>query len=411
MERPTGCAQLDEEIYALGRPERDAQSSRDEQLARSINEDEHAQAGALFECECCFGDFTWEDITVCTNGHFFCHGCLDRSVKEALYGQGGCLFREKGSVHCISSVALPACQGFVASTLLPQALPTETFDRLEQRFSRDQLQSSGLPLVHCPACTYAVVDTSMLPPLRPTAMGTLVLLVMFIVRLFSQYFLVLVPLHLSIFTYLWSTRSKPYGMVLGTARTWVMDAMTRVRRRRIGVPMIFKCENPQCRISTCIKCGKEWTAFHNCHREALDSQRLYVESAMSEAVKRTVWIFVLSESSWQYSSITQCPRCRMSFVKTGGCNMLTCPCGYEMCYICRADVGGVRYKHFCQHFRLEPRQPCSECDRCNLYEDEDEHAIAGAAAQRAAKEWSEKKHANITGGSPVDPIRPTDCEF
>lgn len=101
----------------------------------------------------------------------------------------------------------------------------------------------------------------------------------------------------------------------------------------------------------------------------------------------------------------------MSFVKTGGCNLLTCPCGYEMCYICRADVDGVRYKHFCQHFRADPGQPCSECDHCNLYEVEDEHAVAGAAAQRAAKEWSEKRNANTTGsGLAIDVIRPRDCK-
>jgi hypothetical protein len=99
----------------------------------------------------------------------------------------------------------------------------------------------------------------------------------------------------------------------------------------------------------------------------------------------------------------------MSFVKSGGCNMLTCPCGYEMCYICRADVGGTRYKHFCQHFRLEPRQPCRECDRCNLYEIEDERAVANAAARHAATEWQEKRNASRTGGSP-DSISPTEGE-
>ena len=288
--------QLDEEIYALGRPERDAQSLRDEQLARSINEDEYAQAEALLECECCFGDFTWEDITVCTNGHFFCHECLDRSVKEALYGQGGGLSREKGSVRCISSVASPACQGFVPSTLLPQVLPTETFDRLEQRLSRDQLQSSGLPLVHCPTCTYAVVDIPISPRLRPPVMGPLALLVMFTMRLFFQHPLVFMTLHLFIFTYLFIIQYKA-GVDLWIAQTWFIDAMTRVRRRRIGVSKIFKCENPRCRMSTCIECGKEWAAFHDCQREALDNQRLYVERAMSEAVKRTVWVSVSREST------------------------------------------------------------------------------------------------------------------
>ena len=282
----TGCVRLDEEIYALGRPDRDAQSSRDRLLAKSINEDEYSQARALLECECCFGDFTWEDITVCTDGHFFCHGCLDRSVKEALYGQGGCLFREKGSVHCISSVASPACHGFVTSALLSQALPSETFDKLEERLARDQLQSSGLKLVGCPSCTYAAVDVSISYRLRPVMVGPLAILVILTARLVPRYLLIFSTLHLSIFTLLYAVQGHAYG-------TWIADAITRVRRRRTGVPKIFKCENPRCRKSTCINCGKEWTAFHNCHREALDSQRLYVERAMSEAVKRTVWLLAL----------------------------------------------------------------------------------------------------------------------
>lgn len=70
-----------------------------------------------------------------------------------------------------------------------------------------------------------------------------------------------------------------------------------------------------------------------------------------------------------------------------------------MCYLCREDVRRVRYKHFCQHFRIE-FGPCSKCDRCNLYEIEDENAVARAAARRAAQEWSEKR-TNKTAGGPV----------
>jgi hypothetical protein len=296
LERSTGCVRLDEEIYALGKPERDAQSSRDGQLAKSINEEEYTQAQALLECECCFGDFAWEDITACTNGHFFCHMCLDRSVKEALYGQGGCLFHEKGTVRCISSVALSGCQGFVRSTLLSQVLPAETFERLEERLARDQLRHSGLQLVHCPACTYAAVDISVAPRLRSNMVGLLVLAVICIVRFFSQYLSMLLTLPISILACLYNAWDRLYGTDFGTARTWVTDTMTRVRRRRMGVAKVFKCQNPRCKISTCIECGKEWTAFHNCRRETLDSQRLYVERAMSEAVKRTVWVVVPSEA-------------------------------------------------------------------------------------------------------------------
>lgn len=72
-----------------------------------------------------------------------------------------------------------------------------------------------------------------------------------------------------------------------------------------------------------------------------------------------------------------------------------------MCYLCRADVHVERYKHFCQHFRLNPGQPCTECDRCNLYGIENEDAVANAAARHAANEWLERREAGGVDCGPV----------
>lgn len=97
--------------------------------------------------------------------------------------------------------------------------------------------------------------------------------------------------------------------------------------------------------------------------------RIYVEKAMADAIKRT------------------CPVCHISFVKSDGCNKLTCPCGYVMCYVCRAEIGSESYKHFCQHFRQVPGTPCDECDRCDLYVQEDEAAAIDCAAEKAEAEY------------------------
>ena len=79
--------------------------------------------------------------------------------------------------------------------------------------------------------------------------------------------------------------------------------------------------------------------------------------------------------------------------------MLKCPCGYEMCYLCRADVHGVGYRHFCQHLRLVPGSACTTCRQCNLYETEDEQAVAKDAARRAAQEWA-ASHVGSTANAP-----------
>ena len=98
-----------------------------------------------------------------------------------------------------------------------------------------------------------------------------------------------------------------------------------------------------------MSCSKAWTDIHICHESSLLALRTQVELAMSLAIKRT------------------CPRCNISFVKSSGCNKLTCVCGYQMCYVCRKDIGnGEGYRHFCEHFRPNGGRGCTECSKCDL---------------------------------------------
>ncbi|UKZ73681.1 hypothetical protein TrVFT333_001331 [Trichoderma virens FT-333] len=105
-----------------------------------------------------------------------------------------------------------------------------------------------------------------------------------------------------------------------------------------------------------------------------------VEQAMSMAIKRV------------------CPRCNTSFVKNAGCNKLTCPCGYKMCYVCRADLTEEGYRHFCDHFRPDgdPR-PCLECDRCNLWESENVDQVLQEAREEAERKWKDTEKRDLSG--------------
>lgn len=58
-----------------------------------------------------------------------------------------------------------------------------------------------------------------------------------------------------------------------------------------------------------------------------------------------------------------------------------------MCYICRADIRKEKYQHFCQHFRLIPGAPCTECEKCDLYAQEDETSAIKDAAQKAEEQY------------------------
>ncbi|KAK5699488.1 hypothetical protein LTR97_005616 [Elasticomyces elasticus] len=62
-----------------------------------------------------------------------------------------------------------------------------------------------------------------------------------------------------------------------------------------------------------------------------------------------------------------------------------------MCYICRQEITSKEgYGHFCQHFRPSGGR-CSECERCELYGDEDEEAAIRNAVQAAEKAWRDKE--------------------
>jgi hypothetical protein len=45
------------------------------------------------------------------------------------------------------------------------------------------------------------------------------------------------------------------------------------------------------------------------------------------------------------------------------------------------------YKHFCEHFRINPGSRCTECNKCDLYLAEDEEAVARRAGEKAEREW------------------------
>ena len=62
-----------------------------------------------------------------------------------------------------------------------------------------------------------------------------------------------------------------------------------------------------------------------------------------------------------------------------------------MCYVCRQEITSKEgYGHFCQHFRPNGGR-CIECDRCDLYGDEDEEAAIRKAAEEAERMWREKE--------------------
>ncbi|KND87889.1 E3 ubiquitin-protein ligase [Tolypocladium ophioglossoides CBS 100239] len=387
--RTTGNAELDRELYdTLIRPlkelDRAEREAKDRGLAVELNNEEAERAGATHECCCCFATSAFEEFTSCNrHGHMICFRCVQHSIKEALFGQGwlSSVNTDTGTLKCLA-VEGDGCPGYIASDHIHRALMQEKsgadmLHRLYRRLAEHSLIASKLPLIHCPFCSYAEIDDIYTPShetrprIKANGIYNLILLI------FCTAILILtlpIALVASLVCVLLSTNQTLWKYL---ATEW-RKAMNRHCRRRRGLR--FSCQNPMCARVSCLSCHKSWADIHVCNESSLLALRTQVEQAMSMAVKRV------------------CPRCNTSFVKNAGCNKLTCPCGYKMCYVCRADLSDEGYRHFCDHFRPDgdPR-PCRECDRCNLWESEDIEQVLTEAREEAERKWKEMEKRDLSG--------------
>ncbi|CAK7562835.1 MAG: hypothetical protein SEPTF4163_000691 [Sporothrix epigloea] len=442
--------------------QRAAQEEADHTMASALNTAEAEAVGATYECSCCFTTATFEEVTTCSGNletrhhdhdhdhdddddddddddgvHIVCFRCVQHSVREAIFGQGWArtIDTSRGTMWCPSVVASSSgCGGIIPVDHLHHALLAEkrgadTLQHLERRLADNSLVVSGLPLVRCPFCEYAEVDDIYVPLSESTLrvrIDSLYSLAFFLL-LFGATHVLLLPLLVLLLMATLPGLMTPFGRILsffssqiaktivgitaattkatmgssssssranpaskwpspprkpGYFRRELNAAMTRFRRRRRGQQ--FRCQNSACARVSCLACSKAWTDIHVCHESSLVALRTQVEQAMSMAIKRV------------------CPRCHTSFVKTVGCNKLTCPCGYKMCYVCRKDISGnegpdAGYRHFCEHFRPHgDGRACTECRRCNLWETEDTEAVLQAAREEAERKWRETERRELS---------------
>lgn len=386
----TSSAQLDQELYDLFvgpviENQRQALLAGDHALASTLNEEEAEEAGAMFDCECCYSSVPFERLSTCDDGcHQLCFDCVRRTVSEALFGQGWARLvdLEKSTIRCFAP-ATHECNGIVPGSILRRALShgtekEDTWNEFQERAAAEALVKSRLALQRCPFCTYVEVDETPTPR-RRTAFGIGQYITSRTSPLF-QWMLLSAAMVLILFTgliVLWACVLWMIVQIFPTAAAILDSSWSRVYKQRRG--LTFKCRNPSCSKTSCIRCAALWRDPHTCFENEKTSLRTAIESSATAAVKRT------------------CPKCLLSFVKSSGCNKLVCNCGYTMCYICRQEITAKEgYGHFCQHFRPHGGR-CSECDRCDLYGDEDEEAAIRKAAEAAEKAWKEKE-----GGSEGD---------
>ncbi|KUJ10299.1 uncharacterized protein LY89DRAFT_675154 [Mollisia scopiformis] len=394
--KATGSAELDKELYdSLIVPIKQRllaeREQKDHILALEVNNAEAEENEALHDCECCFTSTSFEELTACDNGgHFICFNCVRHAINEAVFGQGWQrnIDLQVGTLRCVAAMS-DECQGCIPQALVRRAFTgdkagKEVVRKLDERLAEDSLLKTQLPLIRCPFCSYAEVDELYLPEsqrswrlkrMGPASLYTFVILILGVgmIPFLTPIFVV--------FSFIFLLLSSQQSFA-DYVSAQLNDSVTRLRRKRHGLK--FVCQNSECARASCISCSKAWTDIHICHESSLLALRTQVELAMSLAIKRT------------------CPRCQMSFVKSSGCNKLTCVCGYQMCYVCRKDIGsGEGYRHFCEHFRPNGGRGCTECSKCDLYRCEDDESVVKKAKEEAEKQWMEKEGTTLGGDEKV----------
>jgi hypothetical protein len=386
----TKSQELDKELYdTLIVPElekqRAEQIANDRKLALEWHEAEAEEAGEMYDCECCFIPNTLEEMSTChSEGHYICFRCIRHSVNAALYDQGWArnIDTDRCTLRCIAPMAdgIEDCSGCVPLYFIERALLSEkdgedTWRKLNERFTSEALMKSRLPLIHCPFCSYAELDYLALPgpdlysSLRfrrgrmiLASIPLLELLCFHVFRLFFQLLIMAIG-SLALFNAL-----IPQSFhILAPLEA----ALRRIQLKRRGLR--FQCLSPACGRASCLSCSAPWHDPHECYSSQVQSLRLTLERATTDAIKRT------------------CPNCNLGFVKSEGCNKLVCLCGYSMCYVCREGLAKEGYTHFCQHFRERPGSRCTECDKCDLYRTEDEDVVVKRARAAAEREWWERQ--------------------
>lgn len=122
-------------------------------LALQVNEDEYKKDGQLIECGCCYGEFAFEKMTQCSDGHLFCKECLIKYAQEAVFGSG------KSELSCMEGgcpCSYPVCE-------LEKVLPENILCKYYERQAEEAVAATCADeLVRCPFCNFpALLDKDM----------------------------------------------------------------------------------------------------------------------------------------------------------------------------------------------------------------------------------------------------------
>lgn len=265
----------------------------DEEMAQSLNQQEYSTTHSFMSCQCCFLDFTFEELGSCTQGHLFCGKCIEKCVMEATFGSSSLRYQE------ISCVEMSGCQGTFSHIYLKRFVAPALLSSYSRMLTERELQKARVELLACPFCFYAeeVPPTHELEWLQKTGKQWLLCLLETSVlnkqSLLSNVLLFFVFTSMSFFPHLFLLLVLYRICAKKVPNLGLYSRFIRSLKKSLKQNYILNCKNPGCLKPSCVHCKSVWEPLHVCHEKDQESFRLYIEKALSSALIRTASLFYI----------------------------------------------------------------------------------------------------------------------